>query len=238
MMSEITGEAIIFIQARMGSSRFPGKSLSLIAGKPLLQHLTDRLRAGRLGSELCLLTSTNSEDDALESFARSQEIPVFRGHPTNVALRFVEALRKYTREYFVRVNGDSPLLDADIVESVTNHTTSGGFDFGTTAGPKRYPSGMNVEVLRTQLFMQSFPKFTSPDHFEHVTRFFYTPEFAPVTYFAECPDTSSSKCRFTVDYSDDVQKIEMLLDAISTSGLTSSLSDYCKVYQKLFEEWL
>jgi spore coat polysaccharide biosynthesis protein SpsF (cytidylyltransferase family) len=228
---------IVFIQARMGSVRFPGKSLTQLAGKPVLQRVVERLAQRFPLSSVRILTSTKQEDDAIELLGERLGLSSVRGHPTNVADRFRRAIEQIPCTYFARVSGDSPLIDPEIVEDVARNTIDGHFLFGTTAaGRARYPAGMNVEVLKTRFFSDHYPRFSTPDHFEHVTRFFYQPEFEPVTHYAECPLHVPESYRFTIDVPDDLRRIEKLIAGLSQSASPQDLAECCRMYGLLLED--
>src|SRR5215813_2608178 len=110
MMSE--PRIVAIVQARMGSTRLPGKVMKLIAGKPLLWHVVHRLKRCRTLDAIAIATSTNPRDDAIESFGREEGIEVIRGSEDNVLERFALAAKETNADIIVRVSSDAPFIDA------------------------------------------------------------------------------------------------------------------------------
>ena len=107
------------IQARMGSTRFPGKSLYPVAGRPLIWHLIHRLKQARAVTHVCVATTTDPSDDPLAAYAAEQGAVVVRGSVDNVLERYLTAARRLEAEVVIRVTGDSPLVAPDIIDAMT-----------------------------------------------------------------------------------------------------------------------
>src|SRR5262245_9527355 len=106
----------IFVQARMSSARFPGKMLAAFRGRPLIASVIDGIAGGGLQEQIVLLTSTDVSDDPLADFvAGNCDVPVFRGDLVNVLARFQAGLKAYPCDWFVRISGDSPLMDGKLI---------------------------------------------------------------------------------------------------------------------------
>src|SRR5438067_6023040 len=109
----------VLIQARMSSARFPGKMLAPFRGRPLIAQVLERFRELDLYSRIVVLTSVDATDDPLADFVANRcAVPVFRGELDNVVARFQSALTKYPCEWFVRISGDSPLIDGSLVQAM------------------------------------------------------------------------------------------------------------------------
>src|SRR5271156_4903508 len=107
---------VAVIQARMGSTRFPGKVLKPIAGKPLLWHIIHRLKRSNLIEQVAIATSTNPRDDAIVEFAREHDVPVVRGPEDDVLARFARAAELLDADVIVRVSSDAPFVDAGFID--------------------------------------------------------------------------------------------------------------------------
>ncbi|MBF0249287.1 MAG: NTP transferase domain-containing protein [Alphaproteobacteria bacterium] len=116
------------IQARMGSSRLPGKVLQSVAGKPVMWHIVHRLRKCREVDDVIIATSTNAIDDPLVDFARSMDAPIVRGPEDDVLTRYLMAARQFDADYIVRVTGDSPLVDPVIIDAMLAAMKKDGAD--------------------------------------------------------------------------------------------------------------
>jgi len=163
----------IIIQARMGSQRFPGKVLHPVAGKPMLQYLLERLARCRFISERVVATSDSEADASIAHFCRTQGIPRHRGPLDNVAERFRQTVDTFGFDAFVRVNGDSPLLDPALVNRVTYQFLLGDAEIVTNVLERTFPKGQSVEVLQANTFRRGCAEMNEDADREHVTRFFY-----------------------------------------------------------------
>ena len=112
----MSGQAIAIIQARMSSSRLPGKVMMPLAGHPMIWHIVERARACRLVEKVVVATSTEKSDDPLVAFCQQEGIDCFRGSLDNVLSRFIKILDDYPYEYCVRITGDCPLIDPEFID--------------------------------------------------------------------------------------------------------------------------
>jgi spore coat polysaccharide biosynthesis protein SpsF len=177
------------VQVRMSSRRLPGKSLRLLGGKPILQYVLESLtQVAELAGTL-VATSTDPSDDPIAGFCERFATPCFRGSLDNVAERFLEAAHTRSFSAFVRVSGDSPLLDPRLVTRAIDLFRESGADLATNVFPRTYPAGMSVEVVKTQTFERVVPKLSVPDDREHVTSFFYrnAADFQIASFVREVP---------------------------------------------------
>jgi len=112
----MSGQAIAIIQARMSSSRLPGKVMMPLAGRPMIWHIVERARACRLVEKVVVATSTERSDDPLAACCQQEGIDCFRGSLDNVLSRFIKILDDYPYEYCVRITGDCPLIDPEFID--------------------------------------------------------------------------------------------------------------------------
>ncbi|MEW6664756.1 MAG: NTP transferase domain-containing protein [Thermodesulfobacteriota bacterium] len=163
----------ILIQARMSSERFPGKVLHEVNNKPMLQYLLERLEHGSHGLPLVVATSSEPSDAPILEFCTALGVTCFRGSLGDVAGRFREAAERYGFEAFVRVSGDSPLLDPTLVELAVRTFLEKGGDLVTNVQERTFPKGQSVEVVRKSSFDRACACMTEPADREHVTRYLY-----------------------------------------------------------------
>ena len=162
------------IQARMSSKRLPGKVLRPVQGKPILQYLLESLaQCKKLGTTV-VATSVEPTDDPVEQFCWEYGIPCYRGPLADVAGRFVEVVKKYDFNAFVRLNGDSPLLDYRLVDQAIFIYCSGDYDIATNVLRRTYPKGQSIEVIKSKVFLDVYPLMLKKSEREHVTSYFYT----------------------------------------------------------------
>jgi len=161
------------VQARMSSQRFPKKVLFEVAGKPMLQYLLERLNHCNYLDPIVVATSVDDSDSPIAKHCELHGVACHRGSLTNVAGRFKEVLDIYEFDSFVRINGDSPLLDQRLIEKGVNVFIAGDFDIVTNAQERTYPKGQTVEILRADTFRYGYELMQAEDEFEHVTPYFY-----------------------------------------------------------------
>lgn len=199
-----------FVQARMSSARLPGKVLRELQGKPLLAYLVESLAQSRELDGVAVLTSDERSDDEVAGFCEARGLPCFRGPLEDVAKRFALAGEAFGADAFVRVNGDSPLMDYRVVDEGVRVFRSGRFDLATNVMPRSFPAGVSIEVLDFPRFRETYALLRDPDDFEHVTRYYYRhAEAFRIATFRAPVDRSGE--RLTVDTEEGLGKIERIL---------------------------
>jgi len=157
----------------MNSQRLPGKVLKEVEGKPLLLYLLERLEKSPVLERIVVATSDGGSDEPIADFCRCREISCFRGSLANVAERFCRLLNHYPGDAFVRISGDSPLLDPRLVTEAVVTLERSTADLVTNVLLRTFPKGQSVEVLRRDVFMRHYPCFAEDHDREHVTPYFY-----------------------------------------------------------------
>lgn len=165
--------APIILLSRLSSKRLPGKALIEINGTPLIGHLIKRFNIN-LGENWGLVaTSIESSDDPLASYVSSLGVNCQRGSLNNVAERFMEAASTTGKEYVVRITGDSLFIDTAIIEDLVEIAINESADLVSNRKYQTYPVGQTVEVVKVTTFVKEYHNFNKPEHFEHVTQYFY-----------------------------------------------------------------
>ena len=162
---------VAVVQARMGSSRLPGKSLADVAGTPLIGRLLDQLQNCRSLDGVYVATTDLSEDDPLERYCRSRGTHVVRGSSADVLERFWTAACASEAQVVVRISGDCPLLAPDTVDEVVDWFASAGIDYGSNTFPYSRPEGQDVEVFTREALESAVRLAAEPGDREHVTPF-------------------------------------------------------------------
>ncbi len=161
------------VQARMGSARLPGKVLMELAGRPALDYLLERLEHASTLEAVVVATSREAADDAVASYCAARATDCHRGDQDDVAGRLLEAAERFELDAFVRVNGDSPLLDQALVDRGVRLFTAGGCDLVTNVRPRSFPHGQSVEVISVRALRAVLPRLSAPGDREHVTAGLY-----------------------------------------------------------------
>jgi len=216
----------------MGSQRLPGKVLRSVCGKPLLQYLIERLsRASRIG-QIIVATSTNDVDTAIAHFCEEHAITCFRGSLENVADRFRRIIQQYELDAFVRVSGDSPLLDASILRRCWDRFVSTNCDLATNVFPRTFPRGQSAEVVRASSFLRACELMLQPEDLEHVTRFYYR---NPSRYRIEnvVAGTNYGGCHMAVDSPQDLVAFEQVVQSMNKPHWEYGLAEVADLYHRI-----
>ena len=163
----------IVVQARMSSSRLPGKVLRDLCGHPLLEWLLEGLAQSAGAQGIVVATSSAPSDDPVEEFCTGKGTPCYRGPLENVAARMLGAAKEYGMDNLVRVCGDSPFLDPALVDQAIVLFRQGGADLVTNVARRTYPKGQSVEVVSREALARAVDAMTSPEEREHVTKYCY-----------------------------------------------------------------
>lgn len=156
----------------MNSSRLPGKALLKIGNKPLLQLCIESISRSKHFIPI-IATSREISDQPIYDLSQELGVECFRGDLENVALRTKELLELKKCSLFARVNGDSPLVDGQLLDKGFEMINSSEVEIVSNIFPVRsYPYGMSVEILKTQTFLDNFQNFQD-EELEHITSFFY-----------------------------------------------------------------
>lgn len=211
---------ILIIQARMGSTRLPGKSLLTIKDKPLIGYVIDRLKSISGVDEIILATTTNPKDHPLARYAQSQGITVYRGSENDVLDRFHETAKTREGSVIIRITGDCPLIDPHVVEQTINKYLTGQYDYVSNTLKRTYPRGLDVEVFSFKALDEAANEAEDSIEREHVTPFIYNhPERYRLGSITGRPDLSQH--RWTVDTPEDFAFIKAIVDGLEDESLTT-----------------
>jgi spore coat polysaccharide biosynthesis protein SpsF len=217
------------IQARMGSSRLPGKALMKSdSGKPLLYYVINQLRYCSKIKNLVIATTTNQEDDEIEKFANNNSINVFRGKEKDVLDRYFQCAKKYSFSTIVRITADCPLIDPQIVDKVIEQFFSGNYDFATNTLTRTFPIGTDVEVFSFSALNKAWENAQLPSEREHVTPYLRNKENSKIINVENTKNISN--LRLTVDRIEDFELIKQILNNISINPI--HLEDVLELFSR------
>lgn len=203
-----------FLQARMSSTRLPGKVLKAICGKPMILHQIDRLKTCNKIDHVVVLTSSDASDDALYEICKKNEIECFRGSLNNVLERFKFASDKYDANCIVRLTADCPLMDWDVVDDVVSNHLLGDFDYTSNTIKPTYPDGLDVEVFSRNCLVKMYGLANKPEEKEHVTLYCYTHEKDFRLHNVINKQGDKSNFRWTVDTNEDFEFVTKIYDSL------------------------
>lgn len=208
----------ILVQARMSSSRLPGKVLIPILKKPLLGYLLERLQRVDASDALVVATSTDQSDDPIVAYCDSIGVTGFRGDLNDVLKRFCDAATHYSLDAVVRICGDSPLIDPELVSRGIQLYRKAPIDCLTTLlgseEGRGLPRGQEIEIISRSALERANALAKAADEREHVTPFLYRhPElFRLESYRGPYPDLESQ--RWVVDEQADLDFVRALIEGI------------------------
>lgn len=168
-MSEQAVEICAFLQARVSSTRLPGKVLKPLLGEPMLLRQIERLRHSTRIGKLVVVTSTDPSDDDLASVCIAHGVPVFRGSLDDVLGRFLSALEVHPCTHVVRLTGDCPLADWRVVDRVVGEHLDTGADYTANCIDPTWPDGLDVEVVKADVLREVGRLARLGSEREHVT---------------------------------------------------------------------
>jgi spore coat polysaccharide biosynthesis protein SpsF len=220
------------VQARMASERLPGKSLRLVQGRPMLAYVIERLRrCGELAATM-VATSIAAEDDAIASFCEKLGVACHRGPREDVLTRFLGAVEALSLPVFVRINGDSPLIDPAIVDRAVRLFAEGGCDLATNVARRSFPKGQSVEVISADALRLQAAQGPTAEEREHVTLWFYRhPERVRIRNFAA--DTDMSGVQLSVDTADDFAAFAAIVEAMERPHWDYGLAELLELRRKI-----
>jgi spore coat polysaccharide biosynthesis protein SpsF len=204
-------KTIIIVQARMTSTRLPGKVLMEVRGKSLLEYQIERLRQVRLADELVIATTTNDTDQPIVELCERLGAAYYRGSEEDVLSRYYEAATQSGADVVVRVTSDCPLIDPGVMDEVIalyiNNRDK--YDYVSNTLERTYPRGLDTEVFSMAALEKAYNEAREQPEREHVTLFIYRrPEQFPLANSSSATDYSYH--RWTVDTPEDFALIKRI----------------------------
>lgn len=196
---------LAIVQARMGSTRFPNKVMQPVLGTPLIELLFRRLSKSRTIGKILLATSDDLGNQPLVDHVRGLGFEVFQGSESDVLDRFYQAAAPHHPDAVVRITGDCPLIDPDVVDLVVQAYLGAGVDYVSNAMPPTFPDGLDCEVFSFRALERAAAEATEPAHREHVTP--YLRESGKFTTFNVAGEADCSRERWTVDEPEDLEVV-------------------------------
>jgi spore coat polysaccharide biosynthesis protein SpsF len=200
---------VAIVQARLGSSRLPGKVLTDLAGDTMLARVVGRLRAARTIDDIVIATTMKPSDDPVVREAQRLGVGVYRGSEQNVLERYVGAARHFTAGAVVRVTSDCPLLDPETIDKVVSALRASGIDYASNTHVRTYPRGLDVEAFYLETLEKIWRLATSPAAFEHVTAYLMEKP-GDFTIRHVTAETDDADLRWTVDTDADLGLVRAL----------------------------
>lgn len=212
------GFILAIVQARMGSSRLPGKVLKNICDRPMLEWVFHRAKSSKLITDLVVAITTDKPDDVLEEFCQEKSLACFRGSPADVLDRYVQAARNVHADVIVRLTADCPFIDPELIDLTLTEFFKSGADFTANRLPppyhRTYPIGLDVEVVSMPALEKAWREAVVLYEREHVMPYIYQHRDLFKVLVIDHPVDYGAH-RWTVDTSEDLEFIQTVAKAIN-----------------------
>ena len=225
------------IQARMGSTRLPGKVMKLLDDEhPLLFYVINQLKYSKLIDKIIIATTNLKEDDVIKNFCKSQKIECFRGEENDVLDRHYQCAINYSLSTIIRIPSDKPLIDPEIVDLGINIFNKNDYDYVSNFHPYSFPYGTEVEIFSFNTLKKIWNEAKLPSEREHVIPYVFNNEKKFNTYnFSNSKNLSH--LRWEVDRDDDLKLVKLIIsnvknEPILTKHIVNFLNDHPE-YQKI-----
>ena len=223
---------LIIIQARLSSSRLPKKVLKPMLGKPLISYTLSRLKTLQCKAKVVLATTNLPADDEVELYCRKNKVDVFRGSEANVLKRYYHCAQKYSAKTIIRITGDCPLVDPNLLEKMLNFylKNQSAYDYVSNVLDRSYPKGLDIEIFNAKALEKSYFEAQSNYQQEHVTPYIYqNPKLFRLYNFKD--QDNYSHFNVSVDTQKDFDFVEKLIKKYYPTnplfGL-EEIKEYCR----------
>ncbi|PEK99089.1 cytidylyltransferase domain-containing protein [Bacillus sp. AFS017336] len=225
-------KVVAIIQARMGSTRLPGKVLLKVLNKPLLAYQIERVKRAKLIDEIVVATTTNEIDQKIVDFCEFMSISYYRGSEDDVLSRYFEAASLYNADLIVRITSDCPLIDPAIIDTVINEfkLNMDHIDYASNTVQRSFPIGMDIEVMSFSL-IKTINQLQLPKSYrEHVTPFIYRSHKYSIKQIVQ--NVNKSHIRLTVDTPEDFKLISTIIEEIYPTNPFFTLLDLYDLFDR------
>ena len=217
---------LIIVQARMTSTRLPGKVMKVVCGKPLLEHLIDRLKRVKYADRIVIATTVNDTDNQIVNLCKKLDTLYYRGSEEDVLGRYYEAAVEYGGEVIIRITSDCPVIDPEVVDYLINFFANNieKYDYVSNTLERSYPKGMDAEITSFDTLKEAHFNAYDPFDREHVTPFI---KMRPQQFrlYNILYKADMSRYRWTVDTPADLELITKIYDALYYKNPLFSLND-------------
>jgi len=222
----------LIIQARMTSQRFPGKVLLKINGRPLIGYLLERLKRCKKAARVIVATSRDQSDRPICDYCRDTAVECFQGNLENVAERFKEVIEHYRLSSFIRICGDSPFIDSDIIDQGIKVFEQEKYEIVTNCLQRSFPNGQHFEILKSDIFIKNYPFMRDPADLEHVTQYFYRNADKFKIYNMQAKE-DYSHIKLSVDTAEDLEVFKKILGSMERPFLDYGWQEIVEIYKKI-----
>lgn len=229
-------KAVAIIQARMESTRLPGKMMMKILGKPIIYYVIDRVRQARLIDDVWLATTVNKADDVLAEWAEDNGVKYYRGSVDDVLDRYYQAAFLVRADVVIRITGDCPLIDPKVIDQVVGEYLKGRYDYICNRQPSTWPDGLDTEVFSMATLKKDWEEATLKSDREHVTTYVWQhPNIFKLKSIHHSVDLSQH--RWTLDTKEDLEFLRLIFEELQKKQQFGHLAEVLAILQE-HPDWL
>jgi spore coat polysaccharide biosynthesis protein SpsF len=227
------GRVVATIEARMTSSRLPGKVLKPCLGRPMLELMIERVRRVPSLDAIVVCTTTNETDDPVVDLCRRLDVGVWRGSEDDVLQRVLDGAKAHQVDTIVELTGDCPLIDPAVIEKVIAAYRESEVDYCANILERCYPVGMDTQVFSTAVLDDVNRRTRDPVDHEHVSLFIYRhPETYTLKHVPAPEEQYFPKMRLTLDTIEDYQVIDAVFTRLHPGKPDFSLADILDLFAR------
>ncbi len=221
---------LAIVQARMSSTRYPGKVLAPLAGQPMILRQLERIQRAKTLDAIVVATSTDASDEELAQLVKASGFDVLRGDLNDVLARFIKVIDQYQPETVVRLTADCPLISPKVIDQVVARFNQGDCDYASNTMTPTYPDGLDVEVVKASVLQEVYETSTDKAEREHVTLGVYrNPDKYRIANFAG--EVDLSYLRWTVDTPEDYAFVSEIYDELYPKNPNFDIDDVISYLQ-------
>lgn len=222
---------VAVVQARTGSTRFPGKIFADIQGMPLIWHILTRIRFSKKINHVVVATTVNPLDDIIEEWAIKNKVALYRGSEDDVLDRYYNAAKKFNADVIVRITADDPFKDPEIIDKVIDMLLSLQLDFAYNNNPPSFPEGLDTEVFTYKALQIAHANAKDSFEREHVTQYFYrNPSIFKQSNFPY--SINLSHLRWTLDTNSDYEMTKEIYRHLYTPNKIFLMKDILQLLRQ------
>lgn len=219
------------IQARMGSTRLPGKGMIKVLDKPMIYYVIERARLTKRVDQVIVAAPDTSKDDEMCVYVNSMGVDVYRGSENDVLDRYYRAAAKFEATDVIRITADCPLIDPAVIDFAVKDYQVKGVDFNSNTSERTYPDGQDVEIFKFSALESAWKTATDPIEREHLTKPIRLSGRFTVSNFKQ--QAQLGDLRWTLDYPEDLEFISKVLEGlIPEKGIQFSMQDVLEFLQQ------
>ncbi len=226
---------IAIVQARMSSTRLPGKVLLPLSGRPALNHVVSRVKSCKTINKVIVATSTDPSDDDIEKYCKQSDFEFYRGSLLDVLDRYYQCAKLSNAATIVRITADCPVIDPVVVDAVVTGFLAGGYDYYSLSG--EFPDGLDCEVLSFLALEKAWENATLPSEREHVSPYIHSSHNSDFNTGGLELFSKLKHIRWTLDEPDDYEVLKKIFDSLYKPNKNFLTNDIL-LQLKANPEWL